>query len=258
MSAFRSNTSSSQYGRDISFRAFVVKHHILRTILLIGSVALAGCAESPRKAAPDARPAPLPAEAQTGNGTAGAHPAGPETTATLPVQTRMSAFEGTVKAIHHSSRRVTFLLADGKRATVKVAAQAGNLGDLHVGDLARFELAETVEIVRNHFHPESGMIVMEHIAGSTKEREGYNAYYDRDVHASGKHNELSWSETIEIPARVVSFDPGSGTITLKSLEGRVFSVHMAEEARNLGEYKPGETVMARFKEVDDITVINPH
>jgi hypothetical protein len=234
-----------------------VKRHLLKTFFLIGSVVLAGCAESSRKTAADARPAPLSAEAQTGNSAAGTLPTRPETPSPPAVQTRMSAFEGMVKAIHHSSRRVTFLLADGKRVTVKVGAWAGNLSALQVGDLARFELAETAEIVRNHFHPESGMIVMEHIAGSAKEREGYNAYYDREVHASGKHNELSWSETIEIPARVVSFDAGSRTITLKSLEGRVFSVHMAQEILTPGEHTPGEPVAVRFKEVDGITVITP-
>ncbi|MEW6038765.1 MAG: hypothetical protein AB1648_11020 [Pseudomonadota bacterium] len=233
------------------------KNYPLITCLLSAGLGLTGCAEAPPKPAAGAYPAALPAAAAKEDA-AGTLPASTGRSAPKPPLIRARAFEGTVKAIHPANRQVVFLLADGKRVTVKVAPRAGSLADLRVGDLATFELAETVEIVRNDdHHPETGEIVMHPLPGSMQEREYFNPYYHRDGLSAAEHHELYWSEIIEIPAWVVSTDLQSRAITLKSREGRVFSVRVAEEAGRLDEYKPGEAVVARFKEIDDITVITP-
>ncbi|MDF9393621.1 MULTISPECIES: hypothetical protein [Methylococcus] len=233
------------------------KNHALIACLLSAGLGLTGCAEPPPKPATSAYPAALPTAAARDD-TARTLPAPTGKSAPKPALIRARAFEGTVKAIHPADRQVVFLLADGKRVTVKVGPPAGSLADLRVGDLATFELAETVEIVTNdNHHPETGEIVMHPVPGSMQEREYFNPYYHRDGLSAAKRHELYWSGIIEIPAWVVSSDPQSRLITLKSREGRVFSVRMAPEAGRLDEYEPGEAVVARFKEVDDITVISP-
>ncbi|QXP88728.1 hypothetical protein [Methylococcus capsulatus] len=225
--------------------------------LLSAGFGVIGCTEPSPKPAASEYPAALPTTA-AGDDTARPLSAGTGKSAPKPALIRARAFEGTVKAIHPAVRQVVFLLADGKRVTVTVSPRAGSLADLRVGDLVTFELAETVEIVRNDdHHPETGEIVMHPVPGSMQEREYFNPYYHRDGMSAAKRHESHWSGIIEIPSWVVSYDSQSRLITLKSREGRVFSVRVAPEAGKPDEYAPGEAVVARFKEVEDVTVIRP-
>lgn len=231
-----------------------------KACLLTGSMALAGCAATNQAPSIDSRAnTPLASNhADITKEAATPLQSNSETSKPKPVTTtRVNTFEGTIRAIDHKSRRVTFLLADGKRVTVNIAARAGDLSSLQIGDHAAFELAETVEIIQNHFHPETGAIVEEPAVGSAKERESYNPYYSKDTHASSKVHHVSWIEVIDIPALIISVNAETRAITLKTYEGRTFAVRMGPDIKDLGELIPGKAIVARFREIDDITEIAP-
>ncbi|MDD2767710.1 MAG: hypothetical protein PHT19_03170 [Methylococcus sp.] len=220
--------------------------------LLAGSLALGGCVTGTQTPLVN-NPQPFDRTGPGADTPARGSSSKPGPAATV----RASAFEGTIRAIDHKSREVTFQLPDGKRATVHIAAKAGNLSDLQVGDHAAFELAETVELIKSNLHPETGTIVEEHAAGSAKERESYNPYYNQDTHASSKLHHVAWTEVIDVPARVVSVSAEKRVITLKTYEGRTFTVRTGTDVTSLGDFEPGEAIVARFREVDDITEIAP-
>lgn len=220
--------------------------------LLAGNLALGGCvadAQSPLMN----NPKPFD---RSGSG-AGTPPLGSSSKPGPIATMRTSTFEGTIRAIDYKSREVIFQLPDGKRATAHIAVKAGNLSDLQVGDHTAFELAETVELIKSKLHPETGAIVEEPAAGSAKERESYNPYYNQDTHASSKLHHVAWTEVIDVPARFVSVSAEKRVITLKTYEGRIFTVRTGADIMGLGDFEPGEAIVARFREVDDITEIAP-
>lgn len=221
---------------------------LLAGICLAG-LAVAGCQQLPAAApvADIANPA-APAVHATGSGekeqtVAGASP------------TREAMFEGTVVSINPDRRLVTFRLDDGKTVRLKVGQGAGALTPIRKGDRAAFSLRETVEVIQDaSFHPRTGHLVDRPSPGSTAEREEYNAYFHRSPTG---HHAVNWSEVIDIPARVAGVDTQSRLLKLKTYDGRLIEVRpeTSNNRMDFATFKLGEPVVARFRELDDIRVV---
>lgn len=219
--------------------------------LLLAGMTVPGCQRqsTPPDAAPVNPSAVAPTVPSTRPGPSAAAPA----TAT---PTRETRFEGTVMLINRDRRQVTFRLDDGKTVRLNVGKGAGALTTIKKGDRAAFSLRETVEVVQDaSFHPESGHLVDRAPPGSMAEREQYNTYFNR---SPAGHHEVNWSEVIEIPARVVGLEPGSRLLKLKTYDGRLIEVRPDSgngDIKDFAMLKIGEPVVARFRELDDIRVL---
>lgn len=219
--------------------------------LWLTGLAVTGCQRLP--AAPEADTA-KPAAAAPAVAATGAGDQEPTVTGANP--TREARFEGTVVLINPDRRQVTFRLDDDKTVRLQVGKDAGALTPIKTGDRVAFSLRETVEIIQDaSFHPQTGHLFDRPPPGSTAEREEYNAYFYR---SPAGHHAVNWSEVIDIPARVADVGPQSRRLQLKTYDGRLIEVRPDSSSKpmDLATYKLGEPVVARFRELDAIRVID--
>jgi hypothetical protein len=211
-----------------------MKYVNVSIFLLVISVVLAGCATSGlEKSATGYKVS----EPQTGS------------------LTRMRAFEGKITAIDTSNKKVSFVLNDGQAVEVKITAEDVDLSSLRVGDRAEYELTETDEIIPLHLYRPGKSSVTGFDVNSAKERDSYNAYFNDEIHASAKSQDVIWEQIIDIPGKIESVDASSRMVTIKSDEGRMLSIRAGSGVRNLNEFSPGDKVVVRFTKLGDIKVL---
>lgn len=166
-----------------------------------------------------------------------------------------ASFQGTLQAINRGSRKVTVLLDDGQvLVQVDVGKDSGDLSALTPGSRVSFTLRESVTITQDHFfHPETGHIVNRYPPGSMSERELTSSYHSRSPTG---HHDMHRAKTIDVPARVVSVDPGARVVQLVTYDGQHFAVNVSNPKVSLTDLSVGEPIVAHFKEIDALHLVH--
>ena len=171
-----------------------------------------------------------------------------------PVTIRLEELTGTLQSIDQRGNRLIMLMDDGKLIRVKLSDLSKKDSMLRSGQRIGFSLKESVEVIRNQYqHAVKGHAVAREAPGSSGERENYNSYYNRGP--TGHHGRR-WVEVMDVPARVVEVYPQRSEILLITQRGRKFMVKIYNDSLDMSEIRPDESVIARFKEIDEIYILD--
>lgn len=171
-----------------------------------------------------------------------------------PVTTRLEEVTGTLKTIDRRGNRIVVQMDNGKLLRLKVSGLVKKQLNVQPGQRIGFSLRESVEIIRNRYlHAVDGGIVAREAPGSSGERENYNSYYNR---APNAHHGSHWEEDMNIPATVVQTYPDRSEIRLVTKAGRQFTVKVSDGQTRVDNVTPDEPVIVRFREVDEIHLID--
>lgn len=167
-----------------------------------------------------------------------------------PVTTRLEEVTGILKSIDRRGNRFIVQMDNGKLLRLKLSGLPNKSLAVRVDQRVGFSLQESVEILRNQYlHPVNGQAVAREPPGSGGERENYNSYYNR---APTGHHGTQWVEVMDIPAKVVKLYPERSEIRLLTQRGRQFTVRVSDPSIDLSKVMPNESVIARFREIDEI------
>ena len=212
---------------------------VLGATALVTASLLSGCSSSGSKDTArslEAEPPTLAAQDQA-----------PATQAQAQAQDRPGGLEGelvvitaTVKAIDKKNRVVTLQSPDGKVAKVKCGPEVRNFDQIHVGDVVKTSLLETVELF---------------VTGSAEPAAGRVTEVGRAP--LGSKPGFAAVDAVEVKAAVVAIDYQTRKVTLKGPEGNVINVTAGPEVRRLNEVKVGDSVVARLTRAVSIEVRKP-
>ena len=210
--------------------------------LILGSTALftasllSGCSSSGSKDQPTqssaTAPPPLVSQDQTAATQAQDRPGG--------LEGELVVITVTVKAIDKKNRVVTLKSPDGKVAKVKCGPEVRNFAQIHVGDVVKTSLLETVELF---------------VTGSAEPAAGRVTEVGRAP--LGSKPGFAAIDAVEVKASVVAIDYQTRKVTLKGPEGKVIKVTAGPEVKRLNEVKVGDSVVARLTRAVSIEVSKP-
>jgi Cu/Ag efflux protein CusF len=209
---------------------------ILGSTALVTASLLSGCSSSGNKdlsaQSLEAEPPTLVAQDQATATQAQARPGG--------LEGQLVVITATVKAIDKKNRVVTLQSPDGKVAKVKCGPEVRNFDQIHVGDVVKTSLLETVELF---------------VTGSAEPAAGRVTEVGRAP--LGSKPGFAAVDAVEVKAAVVAIDYQTRKVTLKGPEGNVINVTAGPEVRRLNEVKVGDSVVARLTRAVSIEVRKP-
>jgi hypothetical protein len=170
------------------------------------------------------------------------------------VTIRIEGVVGILKAIDKRGDRIIVQMDNGKLLRLKMTGLSKSHLTIKTGQRISFSMHESVEIIRNRFlHGVDGSSVAREAPGSSGERENYNSYYNRGP--TGHHG-TQWVDVMDVPARVVDIDYNQSTVRLITQKGRAFTVQLSGANEDINGILPNESVLVRFKEIDEINQID--
>jgi len=208
---------------------------ILGATALVTASLLSGCSSSGSKDSAqslEAEPPTLPVQDQTAATQAQDRPGG--------LEGELVVITATVKAIDKKNRVVTLQSPDGKVAKIECGPEVRNFNQIHVGDVVKTSLLETVELF---------------VTGSAEPAAGRVTKVGRAP--LGSKPGFAAVDAVEVKAAVVAIDYQTRKLTLKGPEGNVINVTAGPEVRRLNEVKVGDSVVARLTRAVSIAVSKP-
>lgn len=164
---------------------------------------------------------------------------------------------GKVKAIEPEVRGLSLQLPDGKNVEIEIAAHGRDFAKLRVGDQVTVEFTEIAELWFVNLHPEDASLVERHRAGSPSERDDYNEYFHSARHASGADHSISWNDAIEVPVKVDAIDYETRLLQWRGSDGTAYKVKAGPAAQRFNEVRPGDWILARFREAASVRIVPP-
>lgn len=131
-----------------------------------------------------------------------------------------------VEKIDLENRKVTLLLEDGKKKTIKVDKSVQNLDQVKVGD--RLKLAYTEEIAI--------------LVGKSSETPGAAAAGEVGVAPKGAKPGIVMAETSALSVKILAVNAPKHRVTFLDPEGRKKTIKVSSKVENLDQLQPGETV----------------
>ena len=208
---------------------------ILGATALVTASLLSGCSSSGSKDSAqslEAEPPTLPVQDQTAATQAQDRPGG--------LEGELVVITATVKAIDKKNRVVTLQSPDGKVAKIECGPEVRNFNQIHVGDVVKTSLLETVELfVTGNNEPAA-----ERVTGVGRV-------------PLGSKPGFAAVDAVEVKAAVVAIDYQTRKVTLKGPEGKIVKVTAGPEVKRLNEVNVGDSVVARLTRAVSIEVSKP-
>ena len=138
--------------------------------------------------------------------------------------------EATVLKVDKATRRVTFKNQDGDTVTVTCGDQVKNFAQIHVGDVLKLSYRERLSIT------------IEEAGTPETSTETSTAQAKAGEKPSG-----SITQRTKYKATITAIDKAMGTVTLKGLDGRTFTVTPRHQ-ENLDKISVGQLVVFSYTE----------
>jgi Cu/Ag efflux protein CusF len=132
----------------------------------------------------------------------------------------------TVEKVDLEKRKVTLLLDDGKKKTLKVDKSVQNLDQVKVGDHLRLSYTEETIIV----------------VGKSNETPGAAAAGVVGVAPSGAKPDIVMADTTALSAKILAVDAQKHKVTLEEPNGKKKTIKLSKKIKNLDQLRAGETV----------------
>ena len=145
-----------------------------------------------------------------------------------------------VAAIDTSKRKLTLLLPDGEKTTVKVGPEAVNFDQIQTGDLVKATLTEELVV----YLDEEGAAAPDGAAAMV-------ALAPKGAQPGGLV-----AEAVQVTATVTAIDPAKRTATLRFKDGRTKTFPVRDDI-DLNQRKVGEKVVFLVTEMIAISVEKP-
>ena len=145
-----------------------------------------------------------------------------------------------VTAIDSKKRKVTLLLSDGEKETVKVPPEAVNFDQVQVGDMLKVTLIEEVVV----YMDEEGASVPDGYAAGVA------------LAPKGAQPGAIVAETVKVTAVISAIDPTNRTATLRFEDGTVETFPVRDDI-DLSKHKVGEKVVFVVTEAVALSVEKP-
>jgi hypothetical protein len=202
---------------------------------LVTASLLSGCSSSGSKDSAqslEAEPPTLPAQDQTTATQAQDRPGG--------LEGELVVITATVKAIDKKNRVVTLQSPDGKVAKIECGPEVRNFNQIHVGDVVKTSLLETVELF---------------VTGSAEPAAGRVTKVGRAP--LGSKPGFAAVDAVEVKASVVAINYQTRVVTVKFPDGKEKKVTAGPEVKRLNEVKAEDSVVARLMRAVSIEVSKP-
>ena len=131
-----------------------------------------------------------------------------------------------VTAIDAENRKITLLLSDGEKETVKVPPEAVNFDQVRVGDIVKANLTEEVIV---HLDDEGTSVPDGYAAGVA-------------LSPRGAQPRAIVAEAMKVTATVAAIDHANRTATLRFEDGTVETLSVRDDI-DLSKHKVGEKVV---------------
>ena len=132
----------------------------------------------------------------------------------------------TVEKINLEKRKVTLLLEDGKKKTVKVDKSVQNLDQVKVGD--HLKLSYTEEIII--------------LVGKSNETAGAASAAEVGVAPKGAKPGIVMVETSALSAKILAVDAAKHRVTIEDPDGKPKKIKLSKDFTNLDQLRVGQTV----------------
>jgi hypothetical protein len=147
----------------------------------------------------------------------------------------------TVEAINKDTREVTLKQAAGGKLTFKAGPEVRNFAQVKVGDKVTATTYEELAIF---------------VAPPGEKPSSYESE-EMSRAALGKKPKGSYTRTIDISAKVEAVDLKNRNVTLRGPKGNTVTLKVGDQVKRLDKVKVGDTVVAQYTEVVEITVSKP-